>query len=189
MNSYAMTFPGKRNFLLFRLQRMINGRNKNITSMEKIILIFCTALIGFFTFSFSPTNHPDNQQIANATKNYFQPANFIVKHIEENKNKKTILSDKKYELNKKAMISNSNKAKQDQSKKLMIDTVPQGASKEFMDGYNAAINYKNGEIKRKIELSAIQTTEMKDKTTKENFSEQDKAAIFKQTEERLRKNN
>lgn len=61
-NSYAMAFPGKRNFLLDRIKRIIYKNNKSLNAMEKLFVTSSLIAATLLTAAFSPNEKPGSAE-------------------------------------------------------------------------------------------------------------------------------
>lgn len=62
-NSYAMAFPGKRNFLLDRIKRIIYKNNKSLNAMEKLFVTTSLIAATLLTAAFSPNEKPELSEV------------------------------------------------------------------------------------------------------------------------------
>ncbi|TDX01239.1 M56 family metallopeptidase [Dinghuibacter silviterrae] len=55
--AYAVAFPGRRYYLLDRVKRIVNNRNKTLNAMEKLFLSGCLVVAACLTLAFTPLGH------------------------------------------------------------------------------------------------------------------------------------
>lgn len=134
---HAMAFGGRRGLLAQRVHRIIH--QKKINAMSKILPLFTLIFIGFLFVSFSilPGKEINNKKSIEQQK---MPA-----LQQETKRNATILKIEVQEPDKKAITSSVIKHSLGKPV-IQHDTIPAGASKDFIAGYNAALNFKNSFI-------------------------------------------
>jgi beta-lactamase regulating signal transducer with metallopeptidase domain len=143
--TYEMTFPGTKNQLLNRVQRIINGRNKKLTGMEKISFLLTLLITGLMAISFTTINN--RHEPAKKTFLELIPANLsLVKiNVAGTEKKSTSPKDIRPKIQKARTITSYKKESANnftQTSEKITDTIPKCASQEYIDGYNAGMKYK-----------------------------------------------
>jgi beta-lactamase regulating signal transducer with metallopeptidase domain len=190
---YAMAFRGKKYYLFNRVSRIVGHPGKKPAIAEKIFLFITIIIAGVFAMSFYGSTHNPGQN-----------KNAVVKIepqlVPPNKNKVDNIYDDSFRMQGNINVpvkfhssprkSFGEKASVKDKNEFVRDTIPPNASKEFIAGYMAAINFnkKNyeeppGNDRAKTEQS-LQTPNNANSYDQRNKKD---AVIKKQVEEKLRK--
>ena len=175
-NNYELTFPGKKQYLLKRVQRIIHESNKKITFMKKIsffLLILCTGFVAIsFTKAKKQFDITKEKILIQNVPSDISPKKHNISDIEI----KIVPIDEKFINSKKPLKNSSFKKDQintfKQPSGILNDTIPKNASKDYIEGYKAGMKYKNESmsdsnesyiLKEKIEQLKLQTVGNTDK--------------------------
>ena len=193
INKYAMAFPGKKYYLFNRVSRIAGHPGKKPAIAEKIFLFITIIIAGVFAMSFydSANNHKQNKNEVVKTEQQLVPLNknkAVNIHDDSSRVQKNINVPVKLHASLKKSFGE--KASVKDENEMVRDTIPPNASKEFIAGYMAAINFnkKNYEDpswndRAKTEQS-LQTSNNPNSYDQRNKKD---AVIKKQVEEKLRK--
>lgn len=141
VHKYAMGFAGRRHGLLERARRIVHAEQFTFSGLERLsfIMFFITGIV-ILSFTL-PANINTEKAVA------LQHITFI-KKPDTRHSRQAI---KPLKAQQKRSIKPATVAKPP----VLADSIPKGASKEFIDGYKAALNYRKGifsaEEKKRIE--------------------------------------
>ena len=191
-NKYALAFPGKKNHLLNRVSKILRYGDATPIGLGKIFLLIAFISAGFFVMSFydGPARLYSNTSHVTEMK---------LKPVAENENKTEIIGDKTFfdqdnsnvpgKSRRPIKKSFGEKVFEHNKNVMGSDTIPKNASKEFIAGYMAAINFRNSGYSTddEKEKNGIERS-LQNNNTLGNYDsiKTEDAAMKKQVEEKMR---